>query len=135
AKSQNKPVLIDFSGHGCVSCRKMEESVWVDPEVLKRLKNDYIVIQLYTDDRTELPEEEWTPGDESNDGRVKQTIGEKWGDYQVRRFGRNSQPQYILLGPDGEMLIKETRGYNPDVESYIEFLDKGLEAFKEKYKK
>ncbi len=135
AKSQNKPVFIDFSGHGCVNCRKMEENVWNEPEVLKRLKNDYIVIQLYTDDRTELPEEEWTPGEESYDGRVKKELGEKWGDMQIRRFGRNSQPQYVLLGPDGEKLIKETRGFDLDVEAYVEFLDNGKKAFEEKFKK
>ncbi len=135
AKKLNRPVFIDFSGHGCVNCRKMEEQVWNEDPVLKRLINDFIVIQLYTDDRTGLAEEDWTPANESHDGVEKKTLGDKWADMQIKRFKRNSQPQYILLNPDGEMLIKETRGFNLDVDEYVKFLDDGIEAFKKSQKK
>lgn len=132
AKKLKRPVFIDFSGHGCVNCRKMEEQVWNEPQVLKRLINDYIVIQLYTDDRTSLDEVDWTPAEESHDGKVKKTLGDKWASMQIKRFKRNSQPQYVLLDFNGEMLVSETRGFNLNVEEYVNFLDEGIKEFKKR---
>ncbi|MFH2095825.1 MAG: thioredoxin family protein, partial [Bacteroidota bacterium] len=134
AKERNKPVFIDFTGHGCVNCRKMEDQVWAEPEVLKRLRNDYLIITLYTDDKTTLAEEEWVPASESSSGKVIRELGRKLADFQIKRFGQNSQPQYVLLDTNGEKLINETKGYNPDVADFIRFLDAGLKEFEKRHK-
>lgn len=134
AKAQNKPVFIDFTGHGCVNCRKMEEFVWADPEVLKRLRDDYIIITLYTDDKTKLPEEEWVPASISHDGKTKKTLGKKYADFQIRKFETNSQPQYVLADTDGNKLVKETKAYDNNVQNFVDFLDKGLEEFEKRNK-
>ncbi len=126
AKELNKPVLIDFTGHGCVNCKVMEKSVWPDDEVLKRLREDYIIIALYVDDRTELPKDEWITS--TVDGKVKKTIGKKNADFQVTRFNVNAQPYYVLQDTSGNVLIPP-RAYDTDIEGFIEFLDAGKEAF------
>jgi len=126
AKELNKPVLIDFTGHGCVNCKVMERSVWPDDEVLKRLREDYIIIALYVDDRTELPEEEWITS--TVDGKVKKTIGKKNADFQVARFNVNAQPYYVLLDTNENILI-QPRAYDKDIDGFVEFLDRGKEAF------
>ncbi len=127
AKEQNKPLFVDFTGHGCVNCREMEANVWSAPEVLKRLKNDYIVVALYVDDKTELPESEWITS--TYDGKVKKTIGRKFADLQVTRYEQNAQPYYCLLDTAGKDLIKP-RAYDLDVDAFVEFLDNGLKEFK-----
>jgi len=127
AKAQNKPVFVDFTGHGCVNCREMEANVWSDPEVLKRLKNDYIVVALYVDDKTTLPESEWTTS--TYDGKVKKTIGRKFADLQISRYNMNAQPYYCLLDTAGKDLVNP-RAYDLDVDEFVKFLDKGLEEFK-----
>lgn len=127
AKEQNKPLFLDFTGHGCVNCREMEANVWSSPEVLKRLKNDFIVVALYVDDKTELPESEWITS--TYDGKVKKTIGRKFADLQVTRYEQNAQPYYCLLDTNGKDLIKP-RAYNLDVDAFVEFLDNGLKEFK-----
>ncbi len=130
AKSQNKPVFTDFTGHGCVNCRQMEDRVWGDPRVLKRLRENYILVALYVDDKNiKLPEEEWVTS--SYDGKVKKTLGRKYQDFQITRFKQNSQPLYALLDTKGELLIAP-RSYNLDIEEFIEFLDKGVEEFNKK---
>ena len=127
ARSQNKPVFIDFTGHGCVNCRQMEDRVWGDPRVLKRLREDYVIIALYVDDkRIKLDESEWVTS--SYDGKVKKTLGKKYQDFQITRFNQNSQPLYVLLDPDGELLVP-TKSYDLDVEVFIDFLDSGVEAY------
>ena len=127
ARVQNKPVFIDFTGHGCVNCREMEANVWSDPRVLERLKNDYIIIALYVDDKTPLPQKEWITS--TYDQKVKKTIGKKFADFQISRFGVNAQPYYVLLDQDQNILVKPTaRDLNPD--HFIEFLDHGLAEFK-----
>ncbi|MCK5821701.1 MAG: thioredoxin family protein [Bacteroidales bacterium] len=127
AKSQNKPVFIDFTGHGCVNCRQMEDRVWGDQRVLKRLRENYVLIALYVDDKNiKLPEEEWVTS--SYDGKVKKTLGKKYQDFQITRFNQNSQPLYVLLDTNGEVLVPP-RSYNLDVEAFIDFLDSGLEEF------
>ncbi len=127
AKAQNKPVFIDFTGHGCVNCREMEANVWSDPRVLEKLKNDFVIIALYVDDKTTLPESEWTTS--TYDQKVKKTIGKKFADFQISRFGVNAQPYYVLLDQDQQLLTKPTaRDLNP--EHFIEFLDRGLSEYK-----
>lgn len=127
AKEMNKPVFIDFTGHGCVNCREMEARVWSDPRVLKKLKEDFIIVALYVDDKTKLPEEEWITS--SYDGKVKKTIGKVYADFQISRFNVNAQPYYVLLDTDGE-LLNTPKAYDLNVDNFIEFLDEGLKEFK-----
>ncbi len=127
ARAQNKPLFIDFTGHGCVNCREMEANVWSDPEVLKRLRNDYVVVALYVDDKKiKLPEDEWVVS--TYDGKVKNTLGRKYADFQISRFNVNAQPYYVLLGSDEELLV-QPRGYDLNVGEFVTFLDDGLKAF------
>lgn len=127
ARKQNKPVFIDFTGHGCVNCREMEASVWSDPRVLERLRNDFVVIALYVDDKSTLPESEWITS--TYDGKVKKTLGKKYADFQISRFGVNAQPYYVLL--DGkEKLLVQPRAYDLNPDRFVEFLDSALAEFK-----
>lgn len=128
AKKANKPLLIDFTGHGCVNCRKMEENVWVDPQVLKRLKEDFVMVALYIDERLELPESEWYTS--SYDGKVKKTLGKQNADFQITRFNNNAQPYYVILDHQ-EQLVAKPRGYNTDIASFVEFLDGAKKIFNE----
>ncbi|GAA4375997.1 protein-disulfide reductase DsbD family protein [Hymenobacter koreensis] len=127
AKQQNKPVFVDFTGHNCGNCRLMEASVWSDPQVLQRLRNDYVVVALYVDDKTELPENEWYTS--KRDQRVKKAIGEQNLDFEISRFQANAQPYYVLLSPDGQPLV-EPLAYEPDVNRFVQFLDRGLAQFR-----
>jgi thiol:disulfide interchange protein len=126
AREQNKPVFIDFVGHACSNCKEMEAKVWSDPRVLRRLREDYIIIALYVDDRTRLPENQWVTSD--FDGRVKSTIGTRNLDYQITNFNTNTQPYYVVMDA-GENLLGNPHGYNLNVEAFIEFLDNGLENY------
>jgi thiol:disulfide interchange protein DsbD len=128
AKEQDKPIFIDFTGHGCVNCREMEANVWADPKVLKRLRDNYIVLALYVDDKTKLPKEEWIKSE--YDGKVKKTVGKKYADFQITKFGVNAQPFYVLMGHDGEVLA-QPRAYDLDVDAFIDFLDRGVKNYKE----
>ncbi|WP_026946686.1 protein-disulfide reductase DsbD family protein [Algoriphagus marincola] len=119
AKAADKPLLIDFTGHGCVNCRKMEENVWVDPEVLRRLKEDFVMVALYIDERLELPETEWYTSE--YDGKVKKTLGKQNADFQITRFQNNAQPYYVILDHDEELITKP-RAYDTDVQAFVEFL-------------
>lgn len=127
AKEKGKPLFIDFVGHTCANCKEMEAKVWSDPRVLERLRRDYIIVALYVDDRTELPENEWVTS--TRDGKVKKTIGKKNADFQASRFNMNGQPYYALFD-NNEQNLTDPRGYNLDVEEFIKFLDKGVEEFK-----
>ncbi|MDQ4140084.1 MAG: thioredoxin family protein, partial [Bacteroidota bacterium] len=127
AAQQNKPIFIDFTGHGCVNCREMEANVWSDPEVLRRLKNDFVVVALYVDDKTELPKSEWYTS--TYDQKQKTTIGKKYADFQITAFQNNAQPFYVLLGKDGKPLVKPT-AYNLNVADFVNFLDAGIAAYK-----
>ncbi|MFW5974621.1 MAG: cytochrome c biogenesis protein CcdA [Bacteroidota bacterium] len=129
ARKQNKPVFIDFTGHGCVNCREMEANVWSDPRVLKRLRDDYVIIALYVDDKTKLDESEWVKSE--YDGKVKKTLGKKYADFQITRFGVNAQPYYVLLDHNEEKLV-EPRAYSLDVDKFVDFLDRGIEEFEER---
>jgi thiol:disulfide interchange protein len=129
AKQQNKPVLIDFTGHSCVNCRKMEASVWSEKEVLNLLKNDYILISLYVDDKTALPENEQYISKFS--GKKIKTIGNKWSDLQASTFKTNSQPYYVIVGNDRSPLVAP-QAFNLDIKNYVNFLDSGLIAYQNK---
>lgn len=126
AKKLNKPVFLDIKGHACTNCKVMEKNIWSDPEVLKRLNNDYVIVALYVDDNYELPENEWITS--TFDGKVKKTIGRKNTDFQITRFGVNAQPYYIILDPAGNALT-EGVGFVSNVDDYVAFLDKGVKAF------
>jgi len=129
AREKGKPLFIDFVGHTCANCKVMEAQVWSDPRVLERLRRDYIIVALYVDDRTELPESEWVTS--ARDGKVKKTIGKKNADFQATRFNVNGQPYYVLLDNE-EKLLTEPRGFDLNVEAFIQFLDKGVEEFKKR---
>ena len=127
ARKLNKPIFIDFTGHGCVNCREMEATVWADPAVLKRLRENFIVTALYVDDKTELPQTEWITS--KYDKQVKKTIGKKFADYQISRFNVNAQPYYVLLDTNGNLLA-QPRAYDKDIPAFVKFLDTGLSNFK-----
>lgn len=126
AKKVGKPVFIDFTGHGCVNCRKMEENVWADEQVQKRLNEDYVLISLYVDERTTLPESEWYTSE--YDERVKKTLGAQNADLQITKFNSNAQPHYFILDTE-ENILTEPFEYDPDIPKFVKFLDKGLEVF------
>ena len=126
AQKQNKPLFIDFTGHGCVNCREMEATVWSDPEVLKRLKNDYVVVALYVDEKTELPESEWYIS--NYDGKTKKTIGKQNLDFMIQKLNANAQPYYTLVG-ENEELLAVPKAYDLNAERFVEFLDNGKEKF------
>lgn len=132
AREQNKPLFIDFTGHGCTNCREMEAVVWSDPAVLERLKNDFVVVALYVDDKTKLPESEWFTS--KYDGKVKKTIGKQNADLQITNLDNNAQPFYVLLGTD-ERVLAWPYGYNRSVEDFVKFLESGKAKFKELNKK
>ncbi|MCD8134553.1 MAG: thioredoxin family protein [Parabacteroides gordonii] len=131
AKRVNKPVMIDFSGFGCVNCRKMEASVWTDPKVKQLLEKDYVLITLMVDDKTKLPH----PIEIEEHGKVRKlkTIGDKWSYLQRSKFGANAQPFYILLNNEGKPL-GPSYAFNEDVSKYVQFLENGLKTFKEQSK-
>ncbi len=137
AKAQGKPLLIDFTGWACVNCRKMEESVWTVDAVKKKLEEDFVLVSLYVDDKVKLPEEqqgviEFEANGETIKKRIR-TIGNKWATFQTQVFNNNSQPYYVMLSPDGYLLGNPV-GYTPDVKEYTQFLDCGLNTFKERQK-
>lgn len=122
AKALNKPVMIDFTGHTCANCRKMEEQVWKDPEVLKRIREDFVLVSLYVDEYSiELPEHEHY---KDKNGKLITTVGEKNLDYEITKFGFNAQPLYMFLDLNGEPLSDRKYGYEPGVKQFIEHLDK-----------
>jgi thiol:disulfide interchange protein DsbD len=126
AKKQDKPLFIDFTGHGCVNCREMEAAVWSDPKVLKKLKEDYVVVALYVDEKTELPENEWYVS--AYDERIKKTIGGQNLDFMIQKLNANAQPYYTLIDTKGS-LLSAPKGYDLNVANFIEFLDNGLKEF------
>lgn len=127
AKKMHKPVLLDFTGWSCTNCRKMEASVWSDPEVLKRLKEDYVLISLYVDDRTPLNSAEKYVSKVSS--KSINTLGQKWSDLQQERFNTNAQPFYVVLDPEGKPAAGP-RAFNLDIKAYTDFLDQGIAAAK-----
>ena len=127
AKKVGKPILLDFTGHACVNCRKMEDFVWSKPEILSILKDKVVLVSLYVDDKRELPKEEQYVSKET--GKEIVTIGNKWSDYQITRYKNNAQPYYIILDSAGKDISKPV-GYTPDVEEYKKWLEDGISKFK-----
>ncbi|MBB6681862.1 thioredoxin family protein [Aequorivita sp. 609] len=126
AKKVGKPVLVDFTGHACVNCRKMEERVWSEPKILKLLNNDVVLISLYVDDKRPLPEGEKYISEIS--GKELKYIGQKWSEFQILRYKANAQPFYVLMDHNEENLIDPV-GYTPDIEEYYDWLQNGVGAF------
>ncbi len=126
AKQTNKPVFIDFTGHGCVNCREMEARVWADPNVLSRLQNDYVVVALYVDDKTELPQTEWYTS--TYDQKEKKTIGAQNADLQIVKFNNNAQPHYCLVDQEGNLLVRP-KNYDLNADNFAKFLDSGKVKF------
>jgi len=130
AKKEDKPILIDFTGYGCENCRKMEEFVWSESDILPILQNDVVLASLYVDDKEELPEDQKTKID-LGDGQVKKvkTIGDRWSLFQQVNFNNNSQPHYVLLTPDGKVINTPVSGYMPK-EDFKKFLECGVNYYK-----
>lgn len=128
AKKNHKPIMIDFTGHACVNCRKMEASVWTDKNVYSLINNDFVLLQLYVDDKTDLQLNEQTV---TSQGKKIRTIGNKWSDFQASRFKANSQPFYVLLDDEGQLLVAP-QGADYNADNYKLFLQSGLNAFKKR---
>lgn len=130
ARKENKPVLIDFTGYGCENCRKMEEFVWTEPDILELLQNEVILASVYIDDKELLPENEQTSIDMGTGQKKKiKTIGDKWSMFQQVNFNNNSQPHYVLVTPGGKVINKPVSGYMPK-EDFKKFLDCGINYYK-----
>ena len=126
SKELSKPLFIDFTGHGCTNCREMENRVWSDPEVLKRLRENFVIAALYVDDKViEMPKEEWYM---NKAGREVKLLGKKNTDIQIEKFGANAQPYYVILDGDGKLLTAP-RAYDLSIEAFIKFLDEGVVNF------
>lgn len=125
ARREGKPVFLDFTGHGCVNCREMEARVWSDAEVLRRLREDYIIIALYSDDKLALPQSEWLT---TEGGKTLKSIGKKNSYIVNSRYGISSQPAYLLLDANGRQLVP-TKGYDLNIQNYIDFLQSGVDAY------
>lgn len=129
ARAQGKPVFLDFTGYGCVNCRKMEASVWADARVADRLRNDYVLISLYVDDKTPLAEP-FEVTDDRGQKRMLRTVGAKWSWLQSRKFGANAQPFYVAVDPFTGKPLTGSRGFSEDVAAYMDFLNQGLRNYK-----
>ena len=127
AKAQDKPVLIDFTGFGCVNCRKMEAAVWTDPTVAEKLTKDYVLISLFVDDKTPLPEQ--IKITENGQERTLRTVGDKWSYLQRSKFGANAQPFYVALDNEGHVMGK-SYSYDEDISKYMDFLNQGIENYR-----
>ena len=130
ARLEGKPVMVDFTGFGCVNCRKMEAAVWTDAKVADLLNNKYVLISLYVDDKTPLPEQ-MTVKDTDGTERTLRTVGDKWSYLQRHKFGSNTQPMYILLDNEG-MPLTGSRSYDEDINAYMDFLKAGLDNYNNK---
>lgn len=127
AKQHGKPVMVDFTGYGCVNCRKMELSVWVDEKVSSLINDDYVLITLYVDDKTPLPEK--VTVQENGTERILRTVGDKWSYLQRVKFGANAQPFYVLIDNEG-MPLNKSYSYDEDIDKYVDFLQTGLNNYK-----
>ena len=127
AKSQGKPVMLDFTGWSCVNCRRMEDNVWSNPAILKKLTNDYVIISLYVDDKMALPAEKQFTS--ATSGKFVRTTGNKWSDFQASIYGTNSQPYYVLIDNQAKILA-QPKGGLISIKDYDSFLEEGLCRFK-----
>jgi thiol:disulfide interchange protein DsbD len=126
AKEQGKPVLIDFKGHACANCKRMEAKVWADPEILRRLRDNFVIIALYVDDRTQLPESEWITS--VIDGKTLKTIGKICEELEISKYKTNALPLYVISDHEGNALNKPMPT-NLNIEEYKKWLDEGVEIF------
>lgn len=132
ARQQNKPILIDFTGWACVNCRRMEEKVWVDPVVRDLMRNDFIVVSLYVDERRRLPADQQIDYvTKTGDEKAIITVGDKWATFQFENFNAVQQPQYAIIGTD-EIALTKTKSYTVDAEEFAEWLKCGIDAFKKR---
>ena len=130
ARAQNKPLFVDFTGHGCVNCRKMEENVWDKPGIIEQLRDRYVVVSLYVDDKERLfPDNKFHYLLDPVTGEKIRTTGDKWSQFQVTNFSISSQPYYVLMHHDGKTQLNRPRGYTPNVPEYQSFLTCGYDAF------
>jgi thiol:disulfide interchange protein DsbD len=129
AKRENKPLLVDFTGWACVNCRKMEESVWTQPEISKILSNDVILVSLYVDERKALPKDEQRVEEYGGKEFKVKTVGNKWTFMEVERYGTNAQPFYVMLDANEEML-SGSAAYDSDPQVFLDFLQEGLKNYK-----
>lgn len=130
AKAVNKPVMLDFTGYACVNCRKMEEHVWPLEKIDNYLRNEYVLISLYVDDKKELPQEQRVEVTRINGGkRLLKNYGHKWANFQTQFFKSNSQPYYVLFNPKTNEVLNEPVGYTPNEEDYAKFLQEGLSLY------
>jgi thiol:disulfide interchange protein DsbD len=127
AKRLNKPVFLDFNGHACSNCKKMEAEVWSDNQVLQKLASDFVIIALYVDDKTQLPESEWIVS--AFDGKQKKTIGSKNADIQISKYKTNTQPYYLILDTAGNTL-SGPYGLNTNKNDFLQFLEEGVQNFR-----
>ena len=123
AKEHNKPVFLDFTGYGCVNCRKMEAAVWTHPEVQQLMDDNFVVISLFVDDKTPLPQTETV--EENGEQHRLRTVGDKWSYLQRYKFGANAQPFYVIVDADGHPLAP-SYGYDEDIQSFLRFLQTAL---------
>jgi len=130
AKKVNKPIMLDFTGHACVNCRKMEQNVWAKDKILPILRNDVVLISLYVDDKRPLPKGEVVDS-KLRPGKKLKYIGQKWSELQTIRFGANAQPFYVLMDLNEENL-NDPAAYTPDVDEYHTWLTEGISKFKNK---
>jgi thiol-disulfide isomerase/thioredoxin len=134
AREQNKPVLIDFTGWACVNCRRMEENVWTNEEVKELMKNDFIVVSLYVDERQKLPaSEQFVYNTKSGTEKSIITVGDKWATFQSENFNAVSQPQYAIISAD-EVALTKTKAYTPSAGQFRDWLKCGLDAYKKNKK-
>jgi thioredoxin-related protein len=119
SRKLNKPIMLDFTGHSCANCRKMEEEVWSNPRVLEKLRNNFVIVSLYVDERTEIATKQQYQGD---DGVFVNTVGEWNLAYQIKKFGINSQPLYMFIDADEKILSTTKYGYNSNVDKFLAHL-------------
>ncbi|WP_100613593.1 protein-disulfide reductase DsbD family protein [Confluentibacter citreus] len=132
AQKVNKPIMLDFTGYACVNCRKMEEHVWPKKKIDDYLRNDYVLISLYVDDKKDLPEDQQVLVNRINGGTRKlENYGHKWAHFQTQFFQTNSQPYYVLLSPDGKQILNSPVGYTPNEDEYAQFLQCGLDVMEQ----
>ena len=127
AKKAGKPVFVDVTGHGCVNCREMEARVWSDPKVLDMLRNEFVIVALYNDDKQKLDKEDWVT--DTQTGKVYKDLGRANSYIARSRWDVNAQPNYVLLSPDGEMLVP-VRGYDLSIDGFVNFLQSGIDAYR-----
>ena len=129
AKAENKPILLDFTGYACVNCRRMEENVWSQPEIFKIMKDQFVIISLYVDDKKKLPAaNQFTYISKDSTEKEITTIGNKWATFETENFHNNAQPLYAIINPE-EILLNNPVGYTPDANEYKKWLECGLDAF------